>query len=143
METDVELEDVLEPIAEWARSRPDILGLGLVGSWARQAPRCDSDVDLILLVTEPQKFRHDGVWLDDIRWPDGCVAGWSDADYGAAWSRHVDLAKRGQVEFTFCLPSWAATDPVDAGTASVVSNGCRILVDKADWLGKLLKAVSP
>ena len=97
----------------------------------------------MLLVSEPQKFRSDDHWLTEIDWAGGRVAGWHDAEYGSAWSRHVALEPHGEIEFTFCTPSWAATDPIDAGTANVVSGGCRILVDKTKLFDNLLTAASP
>jgi len=97
----------------------------------------------MLLVSEPRTFRSDQHWLTEIDWAGGRVAGWHDAAYGSAWSRHVALEPRCEIEFTFCTPSWAATDPIDTGTANVVSGGCRVLVDKMQLFGNLLTAVSP
>ena len=138
-----ELEQILAPITAWARSRPDILGLALLGSWARGTARPDSDIDLLFVASEPQAYRYNDFWLTEISWPDAYVAGWRDADYGVVWSRHVQLEPMREIEFSFCAPSWAATDPVDAGTANVVANGCRILLDKSRLLEKLLAVVSP
>ncbi len=138
-----QLEEILAPISAWACSRSDIHGLALVGSWARGSARSDSDIDVMLLVSEPQKFCSDEHWLTEIAWTGGRVAGWHDAEYGSAWSRHVALEPHCEIEFTFCTPSWAATDPIDTGTANVVSGGCRVLVDKMRLFGNLLTAVSP
>jgi hypothetical protein len=138
-----QLDQVLAPVSAWARSRPDVLGLALVGSWACGRARQDSDVDLVLLVSEPQIFRRDERWMAEIRWLDRRVVGWHDADYGVAWSRHVRLQPACEIEFTFCDPSWAATDPVDPGTAAVVSGGCRPLLDKAGLFEGLLAVTAP
>jgi len=97
----------------------------------------------MLLVPEPQTFRCDEHWLSEIGWAGGRVADWHDAEYGSAWSRHVALEPHCRIEFTFCTPSWAATDPIDTGTVNVVSGGCRILVDKTKLFSNLLTAVSP
>jgi hypothetical protein len=97
----------------------------------------------MLLVGEPQTFRSDEHWLAEITWADGRVAGWRDAEYGSAWSRHVALEPICEIEFTFCTPAWAATDPMDTGTADVLSGGCRILIDKAQLFSNLLSALSP
>jgi predicted nucleotidyltransferase len=126
-----QLEQILAPISAWARSRSDVHGLALVGSWARGSARRDSDIDLMLLVPKPRTFRSDEHWLAEIDWADGRVAGWRDAEYGSAWSRHVELEPHCKI------------DPIDAGTAKVVSDGCRILVDKTHLFGNLLTAVSP
>jgi len=98
-------------------------------------------IDLVLLVSEPQVFRRDAHWLTDIGWAEGQPVHWHDADYGVAWSRHVGLQPAREIEFTCCSPSWAAIDPVDPGTAGVVSNGCRVLLDKAEFFENLLLAV--
>ena len=132
---------IVAPIVSWASRRPDIRGLALVGSWARRAARRDSDIDLVLLVNEPKAFRSRD-WLDDIQWHAGCVVHWHDADYGAAWSRHLQLSAAREIEFGFCRLSWAETDPIEAGTAEVVSGGCQVLLDKSGLFEKLLSAVS-
>jgi predicted nucleotidyltransferase len=136
-----EIVPIVSPIVSWSRRRPDILGLAVVGSWARGNARPDSDVDLILLLNEPETFRRQA-WLDEIMWHEGHVVHWHDADYGVAWSRHLQLSASGEIELTFCHPWWADTDPVDAGTAEVVSGGCRVLLDKSGLFEKLLSVVS-
>jgi uncharacterized protein len=136
-----QLDGIIAPIAAWACSRSDVVGLALVGSWANGSAREDSDIDLVLLVQEPRVFRHDTEWLDAIDWSEGRVAGWSDTDYGGAWSRHVRLVLAREIEFTFCAPSWACTDPLDAGTAEVVSKGCRPIMDDARLFQKLIAVV--
>ena len=138
-----QLDRVLAAVSAWARSRPEILSLALVGSWARGAARPDSDIDLLLVARDPQAFRGDEGWVANIRWPNGRPTDWHDADYGAAWSRHMRFERHSEIEFTFCAPSWAATRPVDPGTLQVVSMGCRVLLDKAGLLENLLVATSP
>jgi hypothetical protein len=71
------------------------------------------------------------------------VIGWHDVDYGMVWSRHAQLEPFCELEFTFCRRSWAAVDPVDPGTASVVSKGCRVLLDKGGLFEGLLAIASP
>jgi len=137
-----QLDHILAPVVAWARSRSDILGLAVTGSWARGTARQDSDIDLIVLVSGPQAFRYDETWLAEIPWHQGRIVGWHDADYGTVWSRHVRMEPPCEVEFTFCGQAWAATDPVDPGTASVVANGLRVLLDKARLFENLLAATS-
>jgi predicted nucleotidyltransferase len=137
-----QLDRVLVPIESWVRSRPDILGLALVGSQARGTARRDSDIDLVLLASEPRTFRQTDDWFADIHWTQARIVDWSDTNYGVAWSRHVRVEPFGELEFTFCPRSWAATDPIDPGTSRVISMGCRILVDKIGLFGTLL-ALNP
>lgn len=138
-----EVDNILAPIAAWARSRADILGLAVVGSQARGTARPDSDIDVVVLTPEPERFRSDALWLAEIDWRDQAITDSYDAQYGSAWSRHVQLQSSSQIEFTFCTPSWTATNPIDPGTLTVVSGGCRVLVDKARLFGDLLTAASP
>ncbi len=130
-------------VVRWAKERPDVIGVALVGSWAHGTPRAESDVDLVLLVRDPEIYRESPSWLMDIPWYRDRVAikNWHDAQYGQAWSRHVHLEPGGEIELTFCAPSWAADDPPDPGTVRVVQNGCHILLDKEQRLAHLITAV--
>lgn len=140
-----ELTDaILRLTASWAATQPGILGLALVGSWARGAARPDSDIDLVILTEDPERYRLDRSWLLDIDWalvglP---VIGWRDADYGALWSRHITLADAVEVEFGFSLPAWASTSPIDAGTRRVATDGLRILYDPQHLFATLMAALT-
>lgn len=136
------IDNILPSIVGWARSKAEIFGLALVGSQARGTARRDSDIDLVVLVREPEQFRSDTHWLGEIDWTGRQITSWHDAQYGLAWSRHVELQSQYKIEFTFCPSFWAATNPIDPGTMKVVSNGCRILLDKAQLLSALLRAAS-
>ena len=127
---------LLEVVTAWAAHRGDIVGLALVGSWARGTANLGSDIDLILLTPNPDAFRISSAWLTEIDWPKlgVSVQSYRDAKYGVVWSRHVELSDGVLVEFSFGFPSWAATCPCDAGTHSVVSSGCRVLFDPVGLL---------
>src|SRR4030095_6881014 len=124
-------------IAAWAASRPDIVGLALIGSWARRAATPSSDIDLIILAAEPQAFR-DQVWPNEISWAAPMhLSGWRDADYGALWSRHIQLSGGPEIEISFADRSWARTSPCDRATSNIVRGGCRILIDKENLFERL------
>lgn len=143
MTTDALLADMLTTIVRWAAQQPAMLAAALVGSHARDAARVDSDVDIMLIVTDPDRFRDDGQWLADIDWAslNRRVDHWQDEAYGIAWSRRVWLTDGMEIEFTFGPSAWAAIDPVDAGTLRVVQDGCRILLDPAGTLQRLLRHI--
>jgi hypothetical protein len=46
-----------------------------------------------------------------------------------------------EVELSFAAPSWAALDPIDAGTRAVVANGFQILLDKTGLLARLQRSL--
>ena len=134
---------ILEIVTDWVKSQEEIRGLALVGSYARDAARSNSDVDLVLLSRCPNRFRAPG-WLTDIDWS---LAGvklteWAEEEYGAVWSRRVWLEHECEVEFAFASLSWADVSPVDQGTRRVVSDGCRILYDPEGLFRRLMLAVA-
>ena len=134
------VERLLTLITDWAAPRPDVVALALVGSWARGAARPNSDVDLVLLVTEPATYRHDETWPVQIPWErvDSRLHSWQDKDYGALWSRHVLLEDGLEIEFGFAAPNWASLNPLDDGTRRVIADGCRILLDKSGLMAALV-----
>ena len=137
------VELILTEVVRWARNYADIYAISLVGSWARGTARIDSDIDLIVLSSNPSSFRKNKTWLDQIDWQRvvSPVKDWKDADYGLAWSRHVYLEDKTKIEFGFGCLEWASLNPIDAGTFRVVSNGCRILYEPEKLMTSLLVAV--
>jgi uncharacterized protein len=128
-------------VTAWAKAQPMIRAVALVGSHARGTAGPDSDIDFMLLATDPDTFRADLMWVDQIDWHriDAHPQKWQDEDYGLAWSRRVWLARAFMpVELTFAPLSWANADPPDAGTQRVISGGCRILYDPDSLLAQLI-----
>jgi hypothetical protein len=140
------IEHTIRIILAWATAQPKIRAVALVGSHARGAARQDSDIDLVLLVVDPQGFRTDTTWIEQIEWQalDSHPQKWQDEDYGAAWSRRIwPAADSRQVELTFAPLSWANVDSPDAGTRRVISGGCQILYDPDGLLVRLCEAIGP
>jgi predicted nucleotidyltransferase len=65
-----EVDALINRSRDWAASRADVRGLALVGSWARDQADHASDVDLILLVDEPDAYVNDEAWIKELgaRW---------------------------------------------------------------------------
>lgn len=126
-------------IARWARGQDDVVGVAVVGSWARGAVRMDSDIDIVVLTNKRARY------LDDDRWVAMALVEPAEIvrrqDWGPLTERRVRLSSGLEVEFGFALPSWARTDPVDPGTASVVRAGCRPLVDSGAVFERLIAAL--
>ncbi len=128
----MEIEQFLSQVKTWAEQQPDITGVLLVGSYARGTARPDSDVDLMVLTTSPQRY------LDDISFADrfGAVAKWVIEDWGRVTSVRVWYKDGLEVEYGITDPDWAA-QPLDAGTRRVISDGMRVLFDRDGSLSRL------
>ena len=114
---------------EWAKTRDDLAAVALVGSWARGSARDDSDVDLVVLT------ETDGdEWVPELAPGAQLIRG---GDWGAVTEHRLRLPSGLEVEVGIAAPSWAATDPVDAGTRRVVADGLRAFHDPQHLLAEL------
>jgi hypothetical protein len=121
----------------WARSRADLRAVALVGSWARDAARMDSDVDIVLLTEDVSMYTERSAWTDDL----GAVNIVRTQAWGVLIERRLAMPSGLEVEVGIAEPSWASTTPLDEGTASVASDGLVALHDPDGLLGELVRAV--
>lgn len=126
-------DEVVQRVTRWAAARPDIAGLLLVGSYARNAARPGSDVDLVVLMPRPDPSCVDSLQLGPLI---------RTETWGPIQERRFRTPSGLEVEFGIGPLSWAATDPVDLGTFRVVTDGARILYDPTGLLTRLLEACS-
>jgi uncharacterized protein len=139
------VEAVIERFRVWGLDRPDVRAIAVVGSWARGAARPDSDLDLILLTDDPSIYIFDEAWTNGLP----ATAILFSRSWGAITERRLfvrspsaEIGPDLEVELGVGLPSWAATEPLDAGTKRVVSDGFRIVHDPYGLLEALLDAVN-
>jgi hypothetical protein len=132
-----DIHGFLNQFTEWAARHEDILAVVLVGSFARGTARADSDIDLVLICDDPQRYLKDEQWLTNF----GTVTGVQDEDWGLVQSKRVFYEDVGEVEFGLTTAQWVATDPVDAGTRRVIADGARILTDRTGMMASLVKAI--
>ena len=97
-----------------------------------------SDIDLVILTTEKSPY------VGSEGWASTAVAQAAELvrthEWGPLTERRIRVASGLEIEFGFAPLSWAATDPVDPGTAEVVLDGCIPILDRAGLLKKLLEA---
>lgn len=135
-EREAEMRRAVDRVTRWAANRSDVVGLLLVGASARGAARPDPDLDLVVLSTTPARYAEDDVWTRE-----------------PALGEAIRVQGRGPLIAWRCLTGsglevevgvgsahWARTDPVDAGTRRVVTDGARTLYDPAGILGALIRA---
>jgi predicted nucleotidyltransferase len=118
-------EHFLNSFAAWASSRDDILGVLLVGSYARGEASPDSDVDLVVLTTSPSYYLSSFSWVSSF----GDYSSCSVEDWGEVQSVRVFFSSGLEVEAGIALPSWIG-HPIPPTTAAVLRSGCRVLFDR-------------
>jgi predicted nucleotidyltransferase len=134
---------IIDLVVDYAKSRNDILGIGLCGSWARGEASPDSDIDLSIIVEDKTIFKSQE-WVENFHFHkiQDSLKSYRDEIYGVTWSRHVILESEVEIEFGFADKSWANINNLDEGTRKVVSDGYRILYDPSKLLEKLEDKVS-
>ncbi len=61
-----EVRTLLATLRGWAHGHPDVVAVGLAGSWARGDKRMDSDVDVVLLTENQVPYLEDDAWVRDV-----------------------------------------------------------------------------
>ena len=116
---------------DWVSTQSHIEAVALVGSYANGTASEESDIDLILLVQDPDKL------IDDIKWVNqfGVVSNNQIEHYGKVTSIRVWYSNGPEVEFGITYPTWASS-PLDSGTQQVINNGMKVLFERKPILSK-------
>jgi Nucleotidyltransferase domain. len=128
-----QVEIFLDKFVNWASFQPDILGIALVGSYARNAATESSDVDLVILVTDPQSYLQDQTWVRQFGEPTRLQT----EVYGSLTSIRAWYPDGGEIEYGFTDETWAAV-PLDEGTRQVIAGGMRVLFEREPILSRHL-----
>ena len=122
---------------EWAETETWIDAVALVGSHARGIARADSDVDLILLTTDPATHLANTAWVETFGTPSSV----KQEDDGAVQSLRVVYVDGLKVEFGLTTVRWADASPADPGSAQIIRAGTVALIDKSQRLEELTRSV--
>jgi hypothetical protein len=129
---------LLDLFADWAGGQPGVQAAALVGSHARGSAGPSSDVDLVILADDPQRFLTDRTWLGTF----GTPAAVSREEYGNVTSLRVHYQDGLEVEFGFTTVEWADV-PLDQGTREVISGGMRVLFERGPIMSLLSVGAKP
>lgn len=121
--------DVLDAVRSWAQDERGVVAVALVGSYARGDPGPASDVDLVVVVDDVDRWVNAPEWVSAF----GVVEQIQREDWGMVQSLRVHYQDGPQIEFGLTTPDWTMP-PIDPGTASVIDSGFVILFDPAGLL---------
>ena len=133
----LEVERLIGAVREWSGGRPDVRAVGLVGSWARGEASAESDVDLVLLAEDPAAYTESDEWALEL----GAAGVVATRPWGVVVERRLQLAGGLEVDVAVGALSWAATAPLDEGTARVAGAGLVALHDPDGLLARLVDAL--
>jgi len=130
-------ENLINQVIDWAKSEEGVLGVALVGSHARGEARLDSDIDLVIISSDPHSYIDDPSWISSFGEINSCKT----EDWGILTSLRVFFHSGLEVEFGLSSLEWVAIPP-DSGTAEVIVDGMKILLDSKGLLARLQEEVT-
>lgn len=133
-----DVQEFLASVVSLATAREDVRAVALVGSHARGMARRDSDVDVVMLSTEPDTYVDGCEWIERL----GGATVLATRRWGALTERRLLLASGTEVDFGIANPSWASIQPLDPGTARVAREGLVALYDPDGLLAHLVGAAT-
>ena len=129
-----EVRTLLATLREWAQGRPDVVAVGLAGSWAHGDAKMDSDVDLMLVTEDPRPYLEEDEWVREL----GGARLVGTRRWGQMTERRFVTPSGLEVEAGVGLPSWL--DPADEGVRRTVEDGVSVVYDPEGILAELLDA---
>jgi predicted nucleotidyltransferase len=119
------LDGWIKGVRTWADSRPDVMGVLLVGSHARRAATPASDIDFVLLVADIQPYLSDRRWARAF----GEVEREELEDWGRMQCLRIWYGSGAEVEWGLATIEWIGV-PLDPGTQHVLLGGYRVIYDR-------------
>lgn len=119
-----ETDRLLADLTAWAAAR-DVHAAAVVGSYARGAERMASDVDVMILLADPDSLPASDGWFQQLSHRARLVR---VARWGPVREQRYRLSSGLLVEIDLAPISWADV-PLDGGTRRVLGDGHRILHD--------------
>jgi len=126
------IQTFLEALLHWSTTQPHIQAILLVGSYARAEATPASDLDLVLITSDPSVYIKDAAWITHF----GTTSRTQLEAYGLVASLRVFYTSGLEVEFGLATPDWASV-PIDPGTQKVLDDGFIILYDPQHSLNHL------
>jgi predicted nucleotidyltransferase len=132
-----EIDGFLEKVRRWADPQRDIKAILLVGSYARGQAHDESDIDLVLLTDEPDKYLQDPYFTGAF----GSINRIEKEFWGRVTSLRIWYEEGFEVELGITTPDWIFEDPLDAGTLRTITGGAEVVIDKTGGVERIITSV--
>ena len=113
--------DFIEDFMRWSKKRKDIRAVALVGSYARDPGTASSDVDLMIITEDPQKYLTDTSWARVF----GVVITKEIDKHGKLTSLRAWYESGLEVKYKFATREWLKTP-----LKQMTDDGLRVLFEK-------------
>ncbi|MBT3983313.1 MAG: nucleotidyltransferase domain-containing protein [Bacteriovoracaceae bacterium] len=118
---------------KWLFELAGVEGVLLVGSYARGDQKKDSDIDLVVLVSDLNEYLANTSWTQKL----AEVKNIQQEDWGLVQSLRVEYIDGTEVEYGLTTSDWVKLDPIDQGTYNVLRGGHQILFDPNAYFSAL------
>lgn len=133
-----EFEKFISQFRKWAQKQENIIGVFLVGSWARNDAKNDSDIDLVIICSEPKIYLENTEWINQF----AKISSSKKEDWGLVQEIRTFYDNGLEIEFGLTSNEWINSFPIDPGTYRVIHDGVKVLLDRQGQLRELIKIVS-
>ena len=124
----------ISSLERWSAGEPGIQAIALVGSHARGAARADSDIDIIIICSDPSHYLDSTNWLSAF----GEIRSAEREDWGLVQSWRVFYLDGTEVEFGITSEQWCSEAEISSGTGRVIGDGVKIVFDPKFLLANLI-----
>jgi predicted nucleotidyltransferase len=132
----VVIDEFSRELRAWSTKQPEIQGVAIVGSWARGTARPDSDIDVIMITTKPEKLLEHQEWLSQFGTAERIVR----EDWGLVQSLRVFYVDGKEVEFGITTSAWTSEEEIGQGTGRVINDGVHVVFDPHSTLQELVRS---
>lgn len=137
MNSDLTPDHLIRAVAEWAKLEDRIAAAAICGSHARGTATAESDIDVCLICSQPERLLGDLSWV--AQFGNGRIG--PREDYGLTQSVRVHYEHGLEVEFGIAGTKWMEL-PLDPGTARVFRDGLKVLFDPDGQLDRAINSVN-
>jgi len=123
-----EVGEIAERARSWASERPEIRAVAMVGSWSRETARRDSDLDLVVLTTDVDKYVETSDWISAL----GDLVPIGTRGWGRVTERRLRSRSGLEIDMGFATPDW----PGIADVRPLYDPDGLLEVDPAEQIGE-------